>query len=135
MDGGKGRTDLSGGNPGAGGRKRPAQSGEDECEEGEKPLTLSTLLAALKENREEIVAQVREDVDGLSCRVVAAEQTVAQHRRPDHVTPGSHDREALRDGAERQKGGGKTRVPPPALRAPRGQVRESRLPGLQHANL
>ena len=57
------------------GRKRPAQ----EDDEGEKPLALSTLLAALKENREEIVAQVREDVDVLSHRVVAAEQTVASH--------------------------------------------------------
>ena len=40
------------------GRKHPAQEGD---EEGDKPLTLSTLLAALKQNREEIVAQVRED--------------------------------------------------------------------------
>ncbi|CAE7308075.1 unnamed protein product [Symbiodinium sp. CCMP2592] len=64
----------SGGHPG--GRKRPAQT--DEADD-ERPLTLSTLLAALKENREEIVAQVREDMDGLSNRVTTVEHTMDAH--------------------------------------------------------
>ncbi|CAE7557635.1 unnamed protein product [Symbiodinium sp. CCMP2592] len=59
-----------------GGRKRPAQADDDE---GEKPLTLSTLLAALKDNREEIVAQVREDMDSLASRVNTVELTVETH--------------------------------------------------------
>ncbi|CAE7439943.1 unnamed protein product [Symbiodinium sp. CCMP2592] len=59
------------------GRKRPAQ--QDDIDDDDKPLTLSTLLAALKENREEIVAQVREDIDGLTGRVTTVEQTVEAH--------------------------------------------------------
>ncbi|CAE7364888.1 unnamed protein product [Symbiodinium sp. CCMP2592] len=67
--------DPGGVHPG-GGRKRPAQADD---EEGEKPLTLSTLLAALKDNREEIVAQVREDMDSLANRVNTVELTVETH--------------------------------------------------------
>ncbi|CAE6934847.1 unnamed protein product [Symbiodinium sp. CCMP2592] len=56
-----------------GGRKRPAQGDDDE------PLTLTTLLAALKENREEIVVKVREDIDVLTTRVSTVELTVDTH--------------------------------------------------------
>ena len=57
------------------GRKRPAQGDDDE----DRPLTLSTLLAAMKENREEIVAQVRGDIDSLNSRVSTVELTVDTH--------------------------------------------------------
>ncbi|CAE7205709.1 unnamed protein product [Symbiodinium sp. CCMP2592] len=56
--------------------KRPAQTDDDE---GEKPLSLNTFLAALKDNREEIVAQVREDMDSLANRVSTVELTVDTH--------------------------------------------------------
>ncbi|CAE7726322.1 kif1 [Symbiodinium sp. CCMP2592] len=64
-------------NPGAasGGRKRPATDDEGE----EQPLTLNTLLAALKENREEIVAKVREDIDAINTRMTTVEVTVDTH--------------------------------------------------------
>ncbi|CAE7235511.1 unnamed protein product [Symbiodinium sp. CCMP2592] len=58
----------------AGGRKRPAVD-----EDAERPLTLTTLLAALKENREEIVAQVREDMDTINNRMSTVELTVETH--------------------------------------------------------
>ncbi|CAE7712118.1 unnamed protein product [Symbiodinium sp. CCMP2592] len=72
-------TSPTNGETGGGGRKRPAQTGEDDDEGGDRPLTLNTLLAALKENREEIVAQVREDMDSLANRVTTVEQQVDTH--------------------------------------------------------
>ncbi|CAE7244982.1 dis32 [Symbiodinium sp. CCMP2592] len=55
--------------------KRPAVEDDD----NERPLTLNTLLAALKENREEIVAQVREDMDTITNRMSTVELTVDTH--------------------------------------------------------
>ncbi|CAE7327394.1 unnamed protein product [Symbiodinium sp. CCMP2456] len=62
--------------PAVGGRKRQALGDEDDSE---RPLTLSTLLEALKENREEIVAKVRTDMEGLNTRVSEVEQAMQVH--------------------------------------------------------
>ncbi|CAE7744136.1 unnamed protein product [Symbiodinium sp. CCMP2592] len=69
---------VKGDNPGvaSSGRKRPATT-DDEGDE--QPLTLNTLLAALKENREEIVAKVREDIDAINTRMTTVEVTVDTH--------------------------------------------------------
>ncbi|CAE7807571.1 unnamed protein product [Symbiodinium sp. CCMP2592] len=75
-----------------------ADEGEDE-----RPLTLSTLLAALKDNRDQIVAQVREDIDELSTRVSTVENTVntrvttVEHTMDTHVANTTRLLEAMTD--------------------------------------
>ena len=66
---------ASHGSTGTRGAKRPAQGEEGE----DPPLTLTRLLEALLENREEIVAQVRGDIEGLNGRVAAVEQNMDVH--------------------------------------------------------